>query len=913
MTPNIGDRLAHYTLVRKIGEGGMGVVYEAQDSRLGRNVAIKVLPAVLAQSPERLARFEREAKVLASLNDPGIAAIYGLEEAAGTRFLVLELVPGETLAGRLARGPIPVTEALGLCRQVAAALEGAHERGVVHRDLKPANVAVTPDGQVKLLDFGLAKAFEVESVSGDRSQSPTVTSAGTATNVILGTAAYMSPEQARGRPVDRRSDIWSFGCLLYELLTGRQAFAGETVTDCLARILEREPEWAALPASTPPWIVDLLKRCLRKEQKARLRDIGDARIAIEEGLAGAGAAAAGAGIGAPGEAPSAAGQAPARRGTALLVIGVAVAAAVAGIALGRMGPGIGAGRVGAGAGGGRGAGGPEITGAARVTHDPGISEWPTWSPDGKTLAFVSNRDGNFDIYVRRVEGGQEVNITSDPAQDFQPSYSPDGSQIAFISTRASRTGMIQIGATFGLEFRTYGGDLWAVPALGGQARRLARDANFPSWTPDGRRVIYVSGPESHRSILEIGADGTAPKTILASADSSYEIVRVRYAPGGAWISFETTLGALYLLPAAGGEPRRLTTATSHTWDPTGGRLYFLARHLEGGTRVMTAEVDEVKGELRGEPRTLSWMTGILRNLDVSKDGSHLVLAELEGSLNLTLLPLKPGGGTPAGPEEILSAGQVIDRYPSFSPDGRRIAFTSDRLGPMDIWILDLETRHQSRLALPGQDLGANLPVWSPDGRNLALIRFHEGGAQSLWLAAVDGSQAEELLPSAAGMTVSVFAADGRTLLYEAIADGTRQIFSFDLATRQSRQVTTSPGDKYEPHYSPDGRFIAFTSNAGGSLQVRRMPAAGGAEEALTIGDERMRHIQYSRDGRSIYVQPSHRNVVRFPADGGPLEPVTTFPESGLFIEEPTVSPDGRSLAYCRSNGGASLWMLTVGP
>src|SRR5262245_27435116 len=262
MSPQPGDRLAHYHLTRRIGEGGMGVVFEAQDTRLGRNVAIKNLPEALARHPDRLARFEREAKVLASLNDPGIAAIYGLEEAAGSRCLVLELVPGETLAGRLARGPVPIAETVALCRQVATALEGAHDRGIVHRDLKPANVAVTPEGQVKLLDFGLAKAFEVETPSGDRSQSPTVTSAGTAAHVILGTAAYMSPEQARGRPVDRRSDIWSFGCLLFELLTGRQAFAGETVTDCLARILEREPDWSALPAATPAWLLDLMKRCL---------------------------------------------------------------------------------------------------------------------------------------------------------------------------------------------------------------------------------------------------------------------------------------------------------------------------------------------------------------------------------------------------------------------------------------------------------------------------------------------------------------------------------------------------------------------------------------------------------------------------------------------------------------------------
>jgi Tol biopolymer transport system component len=903
MIPAVGDRLAQYHLVRKLGEGGMGVVFEAHDSRLGRSVAIKLLPEGLARDPERLGRFEREAKVLASLNDPGIAAIYGLEAAEGTQFLVLELVPGETIAARLARGSIPATDALGLCGQVAAALEAAHERGVVHRDLKPANVAVTPEGRVKLLDFGLAKALEIDGMTTDRSQSPTVTSAGTAANVILGTAAYMSPEQARGRAVDRRSDIWSFGCLLYEMLAGRQAFGGETVTDCLARILEREPDWSALPAATPEWVVDLLERCLRKDQRSRLRDIGDARIAIDEGLSGERAQPAGP-------------RAPARLGTALLVVGVGVAAAVAGMAIGRFGPGPGTGRPGAGsAGGAHGSGGPEIVGAARLTHDPGISEWPTWSPDGTTLAFVSNREGNFDIFVRRIEGGHEVNVTSDPGQDFQPAYSPDGSQIAFISTRSSRTGMIQQGTTFGLEFRTYGGDLWAVPALGGQSRRLARDANFPAWSPDGRRIIYVSGREGHRVLLEIGADGGEPRTVLASADSTYEIVRVRYSSGGSWVSFETTLGGLHLVPTAGGTPRHVATATSHAWDASGHRLYFLARHLEGGTRVMTVNVDETKGALIGEPRTLSWMTGILRNLDVSKDGRRLVVSELEGSMNLTLLPLGPGDGSRSGPEEILSAGQVIDRSPAFSPDGRRIAFTSDRLGAMDIWIFDLATRRQSRLALPGNDMGVNQPVWSPDGKNIALVRLKEaaGGDQSLWLAAVDGSQAEELLTVAQDLEVSEFSADGRSLYYTRRVDGVVQIFVHDFGTRQSRQITTSPGDKAEPRVSPDGRFLAFISNAGGSLQVRRMPLGGGPEEQLTTGDERMRHMQYSRDGRYIYVQRSHRNVLRFPANGGPLEPITTFPESGLFIEEPTLSPDGRSLAYCRRNGGASLWMLTVRP
>jgi serine/threonine protein kinase len=277
-----GQTLSHYRLVEKIGEGGMGVVWKADDTVLGRQVAVKILPDDLAHDAERLARFRQEARLLASLNHPNIAAIHGLEESDGVRYLVLELVPGQTLAERIARGPLPVDEALTVCRQIAEALEAAHETGIIHRDLKPANVKVTPDGKVKVLDFGLAKAFEAGPASEpiDVSLSPTLTNAGTMAGVILGTAAYMSPEQARGKPVDKRTDIWSFGCVMYEMLTGRQAFPGETVSDTIAGILAREPDWEALPAQTPVKIKDLLRRCLQKDLNRRLRDPWDARLEI---------------------------------------------------------------------------------------------------------------------------------------------------------------------------------------------------------------------------------------------------------------------------------------------------------------------------------------------------------------------------------------------------------------------------------------------------------------------------------------------------------------------------------------------------------------------------------------------------------------------------------------------------------
>src|SRR3990172_2924777 len=279
-------KLAPYEIIAPLGAGGMGEVYRAKDSRLDREVAIKVLPETFARDPERVARFQREAKVLASLNHPHIAAIYGFEEANAVRFLVLELVEGETLADRLKIGPLPVDEGLGVCKQIAEAVETAHEQGVIHRDLKPANVKITPDGKVKVLDFGLAKAL----TGDDRSQtavanSPTITVDFTRPGVILGTAAYMSPEQARGKPVDKRSDIWSFGCVLYECLSGHRPFHGDTATDLIAKILERDPDWSTLPPNTPATVQLLLRRCLVKDRNRRLRDIGDARIEIENAIA----------------------------------------------------------------------------------------------------------------------------------------------------------------------------------------------------------------------------------------------------------------------------------------------------------------------------------------------------------------------------------------------------------------------------------------------------------------------------------------------------------------------------------------------------------------------------------------------------------------------------------------------------
>ena len=538
--------LGNYRIEGKLGEGGMGVVYRAKDTRLGRNVALKVLPEALASDAERMVRLEREARVLASLNHPNIATLFGVEESNGMRALVMELVDGWTLSQRIDRGPIPVAEALTIAAQICEALEYAHQHGVIHRDLKPANVKITPEGRVKLLDFGVAI---IRSVSGG--DASTVTAGLTDTGAVTGTLAYMSPEQARGQHLDKRSDIWAFGCVLYEMLTGQVLFAKQTAADTLAAILQKEPELEGLPQSTPASIVRLVARCIRHDVSNRQRDIGDARLEIEEAIGGQTVANL---------------LPPPVRGVraAAWMLAGAVLTAAAGFVWWRVDSSQ---RI-----------RPHVQ-VQRISDFVGTEEFPAISPDGRTVAFVADSPQHRQIWVRLLSGGAPLQITKDDADHQQPRWAPDSSKLIYYSPPAhfDRQGTIS-----------------EMSPLGGASRRIVSSVSGGDVSRDGKRIALFQQQAGHVALVTVERDGSSMKAV-SRIDGSF-CDYPRWSPDDRWIAFQCSSSTAYewvvfVVAAAGGQPRELVGSVNLqgiSWLPDGSGVVYSS--ASGSTTPLSARV-----------------------------------------------------------------------------------------------------------------------------------------------------------------------------------------------------------------------------------------------------------------------------------------------------------------------------------
>jgi serine/threonine protein kinase len=897
--PEVPARIGMYDVVGVLGVGGMGEVYRAWDTRLQREVAIKVLPAAVTNDPERLARFEREAQVLASLNHPHIAQVYGLDESGGMPALVMELVPGPTLADVIAAhpdAPLPLPRTLSVARQIADGLEAAHDKGIVHRDLKPRNIALTQEGDVKILDFGVAKSL--------RAGAPRTPGASGATEagVLLGTPAYMSPEQARGLTIDKRSDIWAFGCLLYELLTGRQAFAGTTASDSLVAVLEREPDMAVVPAGTPAAVRSLLRHCLEKDPKRRLRDIGDARLAIDDVLNQA-----------PGERSGlAASDVPSKRaavdGRAVwLLAGLAIATA-AWVVVRELLPG---------------APSPDqprrtITsivlprgmrlGGADLQAQASESRFAI-SPDGRRLALIaSDESGRTRIWLRDLGSPafQPLPQTEDASFPF---WSPDSGSIGFVAA----------------------GRLKAIRSSDSSTPMTVNDAGFrtAAWSLDNR-ILFAPAPSSPLYVVPESGGVPTPATSIDTSSGEVQHGDPAFLPDGRHFLY-FSIGSLadgvldprgtYLGSLDTAEPARLLLPGATQARYASGHILY----VRNGT-LMAQPFDVQSRELRGAPFPLvedvklatAGATGPTAAFSVSDDG---VLA-YQAAVSTESIPVVFDR---TGRQLVALAAPADYSEVALSPDGTRLAVsvTDPARSTRDLWLYDVEGGRGQRVTFdPGDEFA---PVWSPDGMRLLFSSLSKS-LVNLHIKAVM-TASDPVLLEVDNLGLGRFAADwsrdGRYVMY---IGGGRAIARSDLwvaplaSPNEARALVDSPFVETHGRFAPDGRWFAYTSNETGQLEiyVDRFPDRGAKRLVSTQGG---RWPRWARDGTELfYVSPENQlmaiaiKAARDRLETGVPRPLFTIrarPPVRLDAYPYDVSPDGRRFVVNTLTDDTTSTIITV--
>ena len=859
MSLSPGTRLGPYEIVAPIGVGGMGEVYRARDTKLGRDIAIKVLPDTVASDPERLARFGREAQMLASLNHPNIAHIYGFEDAGGVHALVMELVEGPTLAGRIARRPIPIEKALPIAKQIAEALEAAHEQGIIHRDLKPANIKVRDDGTVKVLDFGLAKALETSASNPKVTQSATLTTPAmmTAPGVILGTAAYMSPEQANGHAVDRASDVWAFGCVLYEMLSARAVFEGDSVSEILSQVLKSEPDWLRLPTETPEGIRRLLRRTLQKDRKLRLHHIADARIEIDDALS----------------TPRASGRAAPvwsrRREWMAWLVALTLLAFVAAMF------------------GSRALRSPPRAAEMRVdiTTPPTADQVSlAISPDGQKIVFgAATSKARSQLWLRPLNSASARPLEGTEAASL-PFWSPDSRSVGFFAD----------------------GKLKRIDIDGGSATALA---NAPygrggAWNSDGA-MLFVPNPGS--PVLKMSATG-GESVAVTKIDVTQQQQNPQFLPDGRHFLYyllgTPDASGVYVGELGGFEAKRIVAADAGAVYASSGQLLFVRR----GTLYAQA-FDPVRLALGGSPFPVAEHVAVQNAcaaLSTSRTGDAPVVYRT-GATDRQLVWFDQSGkeiGAIGDPNSAVAA-------PSFSPDARRVAVPRRIDGNLDVYLLDAARGGLNRFTFDAAD--DIFPVWSPDGTRIVFSSTRKGGLD-LYIKSASGTRDEELLLATPQIkAASSWSPDGRILLYLSADPKT----GFDIwalsvdGDRKPFPVIQTKSNERLARFSPDGKWIAYESDESGRYEIYLRPWSGSSAHAggkVPISTTGGAQPQWRHDGKALfYIALDNRLMtvpIRFASSGEAVEPGAPVPLFATRVggavqafprEEYLVSPDDRRI------------------
>jgi serine/threonine protein kinase/WD40 repeat protein len=886
----VGRHLGVYRIEARIGAGGMGEVYRARDTKLGRDVAIKVLPRELTGSADRRARFEREARLLASLNHPHIAQVYGFEESEKISALVMELVPGETLDTIIQARSLRPAHALAIARQICDALEAAHDKGVVHRDLKPANIKVTGDGVVKVLDFGLAKASAGEFV--DATDLPTGTFDRTNQGVILGTATYMSPEQARGQPVDKRTDIWAFGCVLYEMLTGRRVFAGASLTDTLVQVIEREPDWSALPETTPEVIRRLLERCLRKDVRQRLRDIADARIEIDDAIAAPTA---------PTGSQSVVGDQRSRGRSRRWVLTGLITAAVLAIA-------------------------SFITWrlwvndyfwqnpladarSVRLTDFEGEEMDAAISPDGKFVVFLSNRDGPLDVLVSQIGSGAFTNLTKGA---FRPpswalvretGFSGDGEQVWFMRQPPENPAANSI---------------LMGPTMGGTPKLFLDGGSDPIWSPDGKTLAFHS-PDPGDPIFIADRNAGNPQQIFA-AEAGVHCHFLIWSPDGRFIYFTkgtpTTDMDIWRIPARGGNAEQITF--HHAW-------VAYPAWLDARTLIYSATADDGSGrwlyaidvEHRIPHRVSSGIAEQYLSVAVDQVRPHRLVATVASpTAGLWTVPIANDVQSENAVKPIRAANTraLSPRYA-----GDYLAFLSSKGGADGLWKID-QSGTAVELWKGGEGGVVAPPAVSPDGNRIC-FSFRKQGRAELYVINANGTGLTTLAKSIEVQSPASWSPDGKWVAVAANqGEGTRV---FKIPIDGGPPIRLRDTLSFNPVWSPDGRFILYSEQrASRTFEVKTMTPDGAPVVVSAVASLTARlpvafgsPYRFTPDGKTLITLQGtapNQNFFGLDLETGEQRQLTSFDlTSGSVVQNFDVSPDGKRIVFDRLRNHADIVLMNL--
>ncbi len=869
----VGTTISHYKILEKLGQGGMGEVFLAQDTTLDRKVALKFLPEEMQQDPAARQRFLREAKSAAALDHPYICHIHEVGEVEGKSFISMEYVQGTTFKEKLGEGPLPLKEALEKATEIAEALEAAHKQKIVHRDLKPSNIMLTPEGHVKVMDFGLAKRL-----TQAEDQEQEITTALTRDGSLLGTVPYMSPEQVRGQRVDTRSDIFSFGVVLYEMLTGAQPFQRGTAVETASAILtETPPPLSHYTSDIPVLLEHAVKKMLVKDPTRRIQSAIDIRNELEElkedlslGLS----------------------QEAIRRGRRSAVNKrLAAAAVISLVAL---------------------AGlllyvvqtpqetVPRLINPVQLTSAVGVENYPTWSRDGGRLAYESDQSGNWDIWVKQLGGGDSVNLTVEhTGPDRYPSWSPDGRQIAFLSQRDQSWG------------------LNTMAAVGGKARKVVSLAvdplNYrgaPQWSFDGAEIAVAIWDSPHNYVEIVSVQTQETRRISLPRHGSNPYLDLSWSPDGRIFAYVEAAGdaaevtRLWTVPSSGGEPTPVTGGRTNDrspiWSPDRRLLFFVSNR--GGTMDLWQQRIGEDGKPEGEAEPVTVGLGI-RSAVFSSDSAKLAYSRGRPVANVWRVPIRTDRAATWGDAKQITFDNALVEMFDVSPDGKRLAISSDRAGNQDLWILPSEGGQMSQLTTdPTPDWA---PEWSPDGKEIAFYSYRTGN-RDIWVMPSGGGPARQLTSHSALEVSPTWSPEGREIAFTSRRSGNRDIWIMGAEGGEPRQVTVHAADESIVDWSPDAKWLVFISES----RLFRIPAAGGEREQL--GERLLGSFgaQLSPDGTVLYYLGRDDNLWALSLEDGSEYPMTDLAGQRGTLGW-SVATDGHYFYFTWSEETGDLWVMDV--